>query len=50
MRFHYVYLFCSVLKIDGFSVFVAAGFGLLVLVGMLRGALLRVLSFDFSLF
>ena len=44
MRFYDVYLFCGALKLDGFSVFVANGAGLFVIVGMLRRALLSVLS------
>ena len=50
MRFHDVYLFCGVLKLDDFAALVASRAGLLVLVSMLRVALLGGLSQEFTLF
>ena len=50
MRFHYVHLFCSLLKLDSFSAFVAAGAGLLVFKWSLLDVLLRVFPDHFALF
>ena len=50
MRFHDVYLFCVVLKLECFATFVASGAGLLVLVGIMSRALLSVLSQYFKHF
>ena len=49
MIFYYVYLFCGILKLDGLAAFVAAKAGLLLLVSMMYGALLGVLSQEFTL-
>ena len=50
MIFHGGHLLCCVVKLDGLGVLVAARVGLLILVGMMCGALLGVCFQKFTLF